>query len=423
MIPHKREKGWCMRTYLVMAYGIETVQSRLDAINRKAEKLGFPKWEVKFGPPFWKELWTPVVKDGCRYESLLDHLVCEATISGEESISIQGWTLVANVEVLESGNLIANFSGEQLPEQFRTRTVCDHCRIRRFRHDYFILRNQQGEFKQVGSSCLQDFVGHSADDLLARASMVKEMSDAMSEASEPGSGGGRDAGGDLEGFLLITIATIEAFGWTSRKVSEETGRVSTLSKIFDYMSSCRNGVKRYVYTDSQKSECDKIVAWAKSLDDKSNEYLWNLKIIADSNRVSTRTQGLACSMVEAYRRAHHVVSETVSQFVGTVGERSLFSLRFNKALAFQSQFGTTFFCLFTDKQGNVFKWKASSRPQDSTGKFLVEGSEYNVFGTIVEHSEYKGVNQTCLSRCKLLSDDEALAQSKKGARKQTKAMK
>ena len=56
-------------------------------------------------------------------------------------------------------------------------------------------------------------------------------------------------------------------------------------------------------------------------------------------------------------------------------------------------YGTTFLYRFVDDAGNVFVWKASGA--------------YNVFdgvtikGTVKDHSEYQGVKQTVLTRCKI----------------------
>lgn len=81
--------------------------------------------------------------------------------------SLEGWTLAARVthltdaETGEPVNVFDPVPGVEIPEEFRNRDrVCDHCKARRLRKYTFVCRNETtGEWVQVGSTCLRDFLG------------------------------------------------------------------------------------------------------------------------------------------------------------------------------------------------------------------------------------------------------------------------
>jgi hypothetical protein len=73
-------------------------------------------------------------------------------------------------------------------------------------------------------------------------------------------------------------------------------------------------------------------------------------------------------------------------------------------VASATQYGTTFFHVMRDDNGNSLVWRSSSH---SYG----EGDKYALTGTVKEHGEYKGEPQTVLTRCKckLVSEPDAQA--------------
>ena len=72
------------------------------------------------------------------------------------------------------------------------------------------------------------------------------------------------------------------------------------------------------------------------------------------------------------------------------------TLTFTGQNGFDSQWGYITFYKFIDESGNIFSWKTS------TYQDLEQGKAYQVAFTVKEHSEFKDVKTTDITRCKLL---------------------
>lgn len=91
--------------------------------------------------------------------------------------------------------------------------------------------------------------------------------------------------------------------------------------------------------------------------------------------------------------------ESPSSHVGVIGEKITSTVTFIGKYSYEVSFGyrseVKHIYTFKDKDGNILVWKTTS------WLGLVEGSKVVLTGTVKEHSEYKGVNQTVLLRCKI----------------------
>lgn len=98
-----------------------------------------------------------------------------------------------------------------------------------------------------------------------------------------------------------------------------------------------------------------------------------------------------------------------SEYLGEVGKRLTVNVTLKKSFSFENTFGyqtsTTYIHSFEDGVGNVIIWKTANSlteyeygPGTYTPHALVS---CDLTGTVKEHSEYRGVKQTILTRCKL----------------------
>lgn len=81
-----------------------------------------------------------------------------------------------------------------------------------------------------------------------------------------------------------------------------------------------------------------------------------------------------------------------SAHVGSAGDKIEVEVELVRRGSFDSTFGTTYVYNFKDSNGNVFIWKT---------KNFFDVKNCLLKGTIKEHSEYKGICQTVLTRCKV----------------------
>lgn len=90
----------------------------------------------------------------------------------------------------------------------------------------------------------------------------------------------------------------------------------------------------------------------------------------------------------------------ISQWQGTVGEKINATLEYIRTYKYEADYGlrystTQYIHFFKDGNGNIYKW--------STRKCLENEipATVTVNGIIKDHSEYEGVKQTVLTRCKV----------------------
>lgn len=88
-----------------------------------------------------------------------------------------------------------------------------------------------------------------------------------------------------------------------------------------------------------------------------------------------------------------IYDESPSEFIGEIGDRIEVELTCDKAMPIINNYGTNYFHTFHDKDGNVYVWS-------TTARLLEVNTVYHIRGTVKEHSVYKNVKQTILSRCK-----------------------
>lgn len=99
-------------------------------------------------------------------------------------------------------------------------------------------------------------------------------------------------------------------------------------------------------------------------------------------------------------KAVKVVSELVyepstSTFVGEIGERLTLRVHIDRVIPVSNQWGDSSMHIMSDEDGNVFVWTTASRT-------LEQGADFLIKGTVKDHRTYRNVDQTILSRCKIL---------------------
>lgn len=92
-----------------------------------------------------------------------------------------------------------------------------------------------------------------------------------------------------------------------------------------------------------------------------------------------------------------------SDYFGSVGDKVKdLELTYLRKVHYETQFGWMSIYLFEDSDGNQFKWNTSSGFEHA----LDEGEKIKINGTIKAHSEYNGIKQTVLTRCKLIAQEK-----------------
>lgn len=124
--------------------------------------------------------------------------------------------------------------------------------------------------------------------------------------------------------------------------------------------------------------------------DYTDSYKWNNYKRADEETYSAKIEEAKRALVKA---------TNPTEFYGEVGEKVTKTVVFSGSHSYTTHFTyngeTHYIHTFKDNENHVFVWKTSKELE------LVEGSKIVLTGTVKEHNEYKGINQTVLTRCKI----------------------
>jgi hypothetical protein len=406
---------------------------KIEKLNKKARKLNCPEMVLTFGAERIRyELQDGRHLDKADYDNLVGdlnnpnssfrplatnltvkrtYILIETTLDYEIPI-IDGWELICTFDIEEIPDeepmvLTSKVPDKTIPAEFLNKTEihCDHCGWNRRRHHSMLMRNiESGEFKEVGSTCIKDFFGHSPRNFLWMAQI--SFSDIMSqiERDHGGAGNFNNYAYDFGTFMGMTAACIREYGWRSRGVAYEHGGCSTSDYVTEQLNPPTRLPRDWKWieiTDEDKELAKATIDHFLALDPEDNDYLVNCCKVAKLGYVPVKQIGVACSMVQTYKKHNKLVQEKaarpVSNWVGEVGDKLadiIVTCVYETYV--ESQFGTSHLFIFVDADGNKYKTFYSGHTWNAKS----DGSIYNLKGTVKKHEEYKGDKSTMLTRCK-----------------------
>jgi len=318
-----------------------------------------------------------------------------------ESPVIAGWQFVAQIEHGEGGNIIRNLGTVELPLHYQTATPdCDHCQLARNRNNTYVLVSvANGEYKQVGSSCLRDFTGHGDPHAIAAyLESLSEIGEGLGEYDPDRIGGSGHALLESSTFLGFVACIIREDGWLGKTKALEQGGVSTCEKAID--NTLKRGKSKRNPTNEDNVLANAALDWGKAQTGES-EYESNLRVVCQSDYCTLRNLGLLASVIVAYRKASTRAEENreaaeSSEYIGNVGDKVSIHVKVVRVIETEGHYGLT--SIITMKNGdNSLVWFASGQSK------LDEGKEYQIKGTVKAQQLYNGVKQTTLTRCKVIA--------------------
>lgn len=391
------------REFDVPRAGLPDLGERFAKIGKRAAKLGVTPPSFEVAGHFARE-WKD--ENGVQRYTEMARVI----VSGEAPC-VRGWEFVARIDHIEEGNIIAACDRTvEIPAHYRTAgCVCEHCNLKRRRLATYLLRSDDGAWKQVGATCLADFLGHPRpEQIAALAEYWSEAEEACADASDRGEGGsdGRGDGYGMMNFMERVAQAIRLFGWRSRRMAES----STCGEALHMLNPPRMGPKPPKPEPIDRERAAAAIEWARALPEDCDDYLWNLRTAARREYVTRVTFGLMASALPAYDRSlAKRAQKKPSEWIGTVkvkGEKKYkaptFRLTVDRVIHLDGAWGTTHVHLMRDADGNVVTWKSSTVALDP-------GRVYDVTGTVEAHEVYvprdapagfPGIRQTKMARCK-----------------------
>ena len=394
-----------MGIYYIHEARFEEFFKKMETLSKKCAKVG-AKLQYKIeGTEFHYDY----TKEGIRYG------VKYYVVNAEGKAAIKGWDLVGVIEYVNGQNLVKQIDDSvEIPEEYYTKSnTCDYCHCNRARVKNCILYNKQtGEFKQVGTSCLKMFTGVEdvsrylkVLDAIKAIPVFEYCEDIPTQLRRY----------PLKEIIAYAVECVKHFGYTSTRDYRSTSdrvkdyyfvkelHMSPLTSYKDIdneLSSCNfNGLSQ----ENLKKAEDIIEFVRNNLDDKSN-YYHNLKVLFSDDCIRLKDFGFVVSSVTCYNKlvgdrdsfkAGRDHNEAKSEYVGNVGDKiSIDVIDFACVHSMETSFGTYRIYKFKDDKGNLYVWKTTSFVPNCKGVHTVEG-------IVKEHSEYRGIKETILTRCKI----------------------
>ena len=222
----------------------------------------------------------------------------DVTITGEPP-RFAGWRLLAAIDKVGDSAVLRYLPGveQNIPNDTVRAGDCDHCHTRRPRTSVLLVEHDTtGERKQVGSSCLKDFLGWSTLPVILT---TDELRDQLTLAHR-----GRAGDLDLTSVLTYSWAVIAAHGWTPSAAGQH--RIATRDLVSTAIHARPGSAKLLAsiqpHLDEGHRMAPQIIDTLTAAFTEPSGYQANLSAILQAGQVGPRHLGLAVSAVSAYLR-------------------------------------------------------------------------------------------------------------------------
>lgn len=312
-------------------------------------------------------------------------------ITDDDGITLYGERLVFTSTV----------PGKNLPSGHLNKNEihCDHCGHKRFRTHSMLMRNvESGFYKEVGSTCVKDFFGHSPANLLWMAQI--NFTDIISELEEEHFGSGRGTFSlDIDAVLMYTAMAIRLDGWVSRGYARDYDKTPTSDNMFFYMDPPTT------WKGERDPNADDIklarhtLRYFNELNPGDNDYLANCCKVVQLGHVPLKMVGVACSMIATFKkiwkdrieREKRPPSIWVGELLDKIQDRV--TCVWSKECV--SDWGVSVLYIFVNEKTGI-KYKTFY----TGSKWAVyQGDTMTLKGTVRAHETYNDEKSTNLTRC------------------------
>lgn len=323
-----------------------------------------------------------------------------------ENASLGDWELLGTKERLGDG---AIYRGN-IPDEYKNANFdCHHCNTHRRHNKVAIIRHiDNGETKQVGYTCLQDFIGM---ELGAFGALIKGLDEIV--ANENYYGGSSYNSGKcwyyhVGQYLQIAYNCIVNYGYVKPNNDYYNVAITTLERISIAYSNITN---EYVAREKVDTDLiDKIKqAFYDFAESHPSDFTHNVCTVLQQTCVDCKYTKLLyfvptfylnkvkweAKKQKAEAKKQAFMATLNNEWAGNVGDKITTEATLTGNSSFDGQYGVMYVYNFTDVQGRMLVWFTSK------ALYVDEGDTITIKGTVKKLSEYKGFKQTVLTRCKV----------------------
>ena len=297
------------------------------------------------------------------------------------------------IAVLEHGNdnknLVYPCGDYEVPKHYFTaKGICEHCNTNHKRVKTIVLKDKNNNYKQVGKACLKEYTG------------VEDYNIASA----------------YEALNCIIEDSNANYGWYS-----EAPVNTKYTETVDYLAKCIHYIKKngylkdktkyeaceFDYTDlttADYNDADAVIDFFKNYNANNDTFLNNIKV-AVTNEYTRKVNGFVAYAYIAWqkeveriaREAKKAEEAQTVEYFGEVGDKFTVEVTGRIITGYATMYGWTNIIEFKDNNNHVFIWR-TGKDIDVDDNGIWTGT---LRGTVKEHSEYGGIKQTVVTRCKV----------------------
>lgn len=416
-----RNFGSETKTLDVTISSTDYLEHLVERENKRFERMG-NDMRITFDV---KERKVPVNK----YSVTVNKTIYDVKITMPEAV-YGGYKFHAVAEQTPGGVIVK--SGRENVDWRPESMKCDHCGRNQRRNKTYLVTSPENEILQLGSSCVEDYLGYRPGGLNRIFDLEGELEEAMEERERSyhrEGGSGISANDTVPKREILALALAVSDGgedFVSNSVSWELGRSSTSEVMKHYLfgKPANDNERRYFDEISEKfdqyresgAEVDELENLVDELEGES-DYVQNMKAIASADDVRYKDFSMLVSILAEKRRRMKISQKKKIEFtpgymlpVGESVKGKKLKVIDNKVL---TSHGYTYYqdevsySLMTmqDEEGHKVTWFSSKVLDLKSGDELECSS-----GRVKAHEKYEGVDQTIVTRLRYkvtnYSDDE-----------------
>ena len=383
-----------MAKFIIPAIVKNELQKKLEKLSKKAKTYGNQiSWSFGEEVAVSRNLYSVNPDTHTLVKTGEDKVFGIEVNIESDVIRKEGYTVVAQIETVgHEQNIVKMLDGES-PAELAWYTMplyCEHCHGRHVKRFSFIVKDESGQYKQVGKTCLKDFCGIDPKMIIA----AQEIHDL------------------IENDYNIDEYDFKGSGENAFDVLKAIATANDIIKEHGYVKSCEdNSTKTRLFIEIGKSEPSeeslklanemKEVLTAAEYDELS-DFLCNVKSMIQGGYIRSNAFGYIAYAPVAYKQMKEKQEREIlnneakanSNYIGNIGEKITADIKEAKLITeFVTRFGVGRLYKFTTTDNNTLVWFASK---------YYEGAPKQITGTVKDHKEYNGEKQTVLTRCKMI---------------------
>ena len=316
--------------------------------------------------------------------------------------SYDGYTFLATLEWDQNAGLVVR-TAPGVVSVDRTDLkpgACAHCNTDRYRTHTYLLQSEDGKLIQVGSTCIKDFLGWSANPV-----WVTTPSD--SDLESWGCTGRTDPEWATESVLAASWAAIQTFGYVKADSYDGNATKFTTISILDPRTAADKAIAAKCAGAFAEAYGQAKLVRAFVLSDAftgPGDYVSNLKNIAAGEYCTYRNIGYLASAPVAWARAverdlrqRAARDETLNEWAGQVGDKITIQATVKSIRPIDGDYGVSYLYTLETPEHMSVKWFASRSALGTE----CDGKVLTLTGTVKKRDEFKGIKSTTLTRVKV----------------------